>query len=101
MRVRLWLQRKGMALTDPRVQEGAYFASHQAGEALMHMLGNFSRDYFIEEIEHSVDNHISTSVYPTVTLGPGQRFAAKGSYVVKLSGQGGKTLVPVSDWVVP
>jgi hypothetical protein len=42
-----------------------------------------------------------TTVYPTLTLGPGQRFASKGAYLVHFSGEDGGKLVADSEWIVP
>jgi hypothetical protein len=41
----------------------------------------------------------SPSIYQSVSLGPGQRIAAKGSSVVLLGEKG--QLKPLSDWIVP
>jgi len=65
------------------------------------MLDQFYRDYFIERVEHMVARSLVTSVYPRLSLGPGQRFASKGAYLVKYSKQPGITVEPVSDWIVP
>ncbi len=40
-----------------------------------------------------------TSIYPRLSLGPGQRFASKGAYIVHVSADG--ALVADSDWTVP
>ncbi len=40
-----------------------------------------------------------TSIYPRLSLGPGQRFASKGAYIVHVDADG--ALVADSDWIVP
>ncbi len=45
--------------------------------------------------------HESTTVYPRLGLGPDQRFASKGGYIVRFAGADSDRLVPVSDWIVP
>ncbi|MEY4729060.1 MAG: hypothetical protein RL020_218, partial [Pseudomonadota bacterium] len=39
--------------------------------------------------------------FPRLTLGPGQRFASKGAYVMRLNGPTSQDLVPTSEWLVP
>jgi len=72
-----------------------------AGDALRMIRGYFLRDYFMEKIEHMVDNATYTSIYPRISLAPGQRFVVKGCYIarVPLTGRPG-SLEPVTDWVV-
>jgi hypothetical protein len=41
-----------------------------------------------------------TTVYPRLSLAPGQRFASKGGYIVHF-GSDGKTIVPDTDWMIP
>ncbi|HEX5337612.1 MAG TPA: hypothetical protein VFW53_04175 [Gallionella sp.] len=43
----------------------------------------------------------STTVYPRLSLGPTQRFASKGGYIVRFSGGDSGKLVAESDWIVP
>jgi hypothetical protein len=42
-----------------------------------------------------------TTVYPSLTLGPGQRFASKGAYIVHFSAEDDGKLVGDSEWIVP
>ena len=41
-----------------------------------------------------------TTVYPHLTLGPGQRFASRGAYIVRFSPHG-EQLIALSDWIIP
>ena len=43
----------------------------------------------------------STTIYPRLGLGPDQRFASKGGYIVRFAGGDGERLVAASDWIVP
>lgn len=99
-RVQPWMRARGIPLTDVRIQLNAYYTARLAGESLMHIRGNFSRDYFIERIEHAVDRLASPSAYPHLSLGPDQRFASKGSYILKLPDEAGGEILP-PRWVVP
>lgn len=100
-RMELWLRSRNIPLQDERIQANTYFAVTVAGDALAHMNENFSRDYFIERVEQMTEQSLSSELYPRLSLGPGQRYASRGSYVVRFSGSGENTLVPVSDWIVP
>jgi len=101
LRTKLWLRSKKIALTDERVQANTYFAANMAGDVLSHMFSHYSREYFIELVEHMIGRSLVTSVYPQLNLGPGQRFASKGAYLLKYSNRQGKVLEPITGWVVP
>ncbi len=97
-----WFRAKKIYAPDAReVQANAYLALKVAGDALMHIRGYFYRDYLIERIEHTVDSVPYTSVYPRISMAPGQRFAAKGGYVARFTDGGKGELVAVSDWLIP
>jgi hypothetical protein len=42
-----------------------------------------------------------TTIYPHLSLGPEQRFASKGGYVLQFSGEKGEKLIDESGWIVP
>jgi hypothetical protein len=95
-----WLRVKKIYVPDEkRVQANAYFALKMAGASVANMRGFFSREYFLEGIEHMVDNATYTSVYPRISLAPDQRFVSKGCYIARLSQDG--SLDPVTDWLIP
>ncbi|MES9853413.1 MAG: hypothetical protein ABW170_16470 [Candidatus Thiodiazotropha sp. L084R] len=71
-----------------------------AGDAVKQIRGYFYRDYMIEKIEHMVDDLPYTSIYPRVSLAPGQRFVSRGFYIATVDNQGGE-LVPLTNWQVP
>ncbi len=98
-----WLRAKRIYSDQEReVQANAYFALKVAGDALRQIRGYFFRDYLLERIEHMIESAPYTSVYPHVSLAPGQRFAAKGGYIVKVSGgQNTVKLVAVTEWLTP
>ena len=65
------------------------------------MLDDFFRDYLVEIIEHEAENALNPGVYPKLALGPAQRFASKGAFVVCLDPQAKGGIRAVSDWIVP
>ncbi len=94
-----WMRARSIEVTDQRRQANAYFAATITGKALKHTGGLFSREFFVERIEHLIDSSLTTSVYPYLTLGPDQRYASKGAYIVELNEAG--ALTAVSGWIVP
>ena len=98
-RLRAWLRSRGVERRHERIQLNTYFALSVADHALVHLVDHFSREYFMESVEHETENALNPGVYPRLSLGPGQRFASKGSYVVRLAADGG--IAEVSDWIVP
>jgi hypothetical protein len=101
VRLNNWLDSRGLERRDPRIQGDAYFAVMFLGRGMKHIKQNFSREYLIEVLEHALDNATFTSVYPRVSLGPGQRFASKGSYILGLSTGADPEWLPISDWIIP
>jgi Periplasmic binding protein/Cytochrome c len=100
-RMKAWLQAKNIPFADERTQANAFFAATVTGEAMSHLGENFSRDYFIERIEQMTQNALSPSIYPHLSLGPGQRFASKGGYVVRFLPETKDTPEAISEWLVP
>lgn len=102
MRSTGWFRAKRIhAPAHKRIQADAYLTLKVAGGALQVTRGYFLRDYFLERIEHMIDNAPYTSVYPRIRLAPGQRFVSKGAYIAKLADDGSDRLVAVTDWLIP
>ena len=84
-----------------RLQGDAFFALKVAGGAMRSIGGFFLRDYFLEQIEHMVDNANYTSVYAHMSLAPDQRFVSKGCYIARVAPGEAARLTAVSDWLIP
>jgi hypothetical protein len=97
-RARQWLTMRGIEDGDRRTLINTYFAASMTGDAITHLANNYSREYLIERIEHGANRSLATGVFPLVELGPGQRFASKGAYLVHLRDQ---APIPASPWIVP
>ena len=98
-RVRAWLRSRGVRPSaHERAQLDTYLALSVADHALGHLVTRYDRDFFVESVEHEMENELNPGTYPRLGLGPGQRFASKGAWIVRL-GTGG--LEPVSPWIVP
>jgi hypothetical protein len=76
-RARAWLRARGLAPSHERLQLDTWFTLSLTEAALMHLVDNFSRDYFIEAVERETQRVPNPGVYPHLSLGPGQRFASK------------------------
>jgi hypothetical protein len=98
---RRWLRSKGIALTDEKLQMNAYLAATVTGMVVSHSKDTYSREFLLERMEHRLGTANELSIYPHLSLGPGQRFASKGSYIVQVGGADDRQLRPVSDWIVP
>jgi hypothetical protein len=103
--VQAWLREKGIAPAagerGERVQLDAYLAATATGAALVHAMDAWSGELLLESLEHGLGRAFEPTLYPRLALGPGQRFASKGSYVVEADGPGGDALRAVSGWIVP
>lgn len=99
-RIRIWLAARNVPPGDERLQANAFFAAGITGDALDRMLDFFSRDYLLEWVEHMAEESVNPSAYPRMSLGPGQRFGSKGSYILRYEPDSGGFL-PVGSWIVP
>lgn len=100
LRGKHWLLGKGVGLMNETVQMNTLFTMTIVSDVIGHLAERFLRDYFIERIEHVLGQTPVPSIYPQVSLGPGQRYAAKGAQVVRLA-PGGGAMQPLSGWIVP
>lgn len=100
-RVRAWLFARRVAVDPPEDQFQIYFALSVLEKAVMEIQGDYSREYLLEEIEMIAESNLNPGVYPTLSLGPGQRIASRGSYIVKLDSKAEGGVVADGDWIVP
>ena len=66
-------------------------------EIFMMMMTNFYRDYMLDIIGMCAD--MQDSPYEWLSFGPGQRYAAKGCYIVQLTPGPNPAVVKKSGWV--
>jgi cytochrome oxidase Cu insertion factor (SCO1/SenC/PrrC family) len=102
-RVRAWMRARRIETSEQheRLQLNTWFALAVADHSLTHIVENFSRDFFVESVEEETESSLSPGVFATLALGPGQRFASKGSSVVRLAAGSPGGLEMVSGWIVP
>ena len=94
-----WMESRKIPVVDEQLQANTLYTVTLLSRVLKHMGSNFSRDYLIERIEHLDKNIVVSPVYPKLTLGPEQRYASTGAYVVKTNAKNGIDIV--SDWIIP
>lgn len=63
-----WLQARHIAGDQLQLQVNTHFAISMVGEALAHLMDSFSRDYFIETIEHNLTTTLLSSFVPAADL---------------------------------
>jgi cytochrome c553 len=96
-----WFKIKQIPVVAERVQTDTYVACGILAETLNDMLDSFVRDYLVERVEVMLGHRLVNGYYPRLSLGPGQRFASKGGYVVRFADGRGTSLAPSGDWTVP
>jgi cytochrome c553 len=72
-----WLARLGLAERPGSTQAEVYGATFFVGDALARMRQGWSPTWLMEQLEQSVNNRPAGAVYFSLSLGPGQRVAAK------------------------
>jgi hypothetical protein len=97
--VRSWLKVRKIPETDLAIQTKMYGAVWQLSSALMMMKTNFYRDYFLDVFDMLNDQVYMIANYPRLSFGQGQRYAAKGCYIVQLAPGPKPDLIIKSDWV--
>lgn len=101
LRNRLWLHNRGLPAAAEDVQIDTLFALAVVSDVVGHIADSFSRDLFVERVEHAVAQTPMPSTYLQPSLGPGQRFAAKGASVVQLLDTDKPAARALSGWIVP
>jgi len=99
--VRAWMRTRGLQITRPTLQFETYYALSLLEAALMNIREDYHRDYLLERIERESEKDLNPGIYPRLALGPTQRFASKGAYVVRKDPMQPGRMIPVSEWLVP
>jgi hypothetical protein len=94
-----WLTIRKIPVTNLDIQAQMYFLGWMLPGAISHMRSEFFRDYFLESFDMMSDQDYAIAVFPRLTFGPGQRYTAKGCYVVQLEKGEQPALIKKSEWV--
>ena len=97
--VRNWLVLRKVPVTDLAVQADAYFIGGHLTNALMMMKTNFYSDYLLDVTDMMIDADYTVAAYPRLSFGPGQRYAAKGCYIVRVNAAGEPEPVAGGEWM--
>lgn len=104
LNLRPWLQAHRIAPARERVLGGALAACNLLAEGIAAQRGVLTRDKLVEQIENypsGMGNAPAPQVFHNFSLGPGQRFSAKGAFVVRFAEPGGQRLEPLGELIVP
>ncbi len=82
-RLRGWLAARRIPATQETTALNTYMVLDAVRHALVHAVDRYSGEYLIESIEHEIENQLNPGTFPRLSLGPGQRFAAKGAGVFR------------------
>ena len=93
-----WFKTQHIQVTDERTQVDTYLSCVILAESVGALYGNFVRDYLLETYENMLSFRTLNGYYPHLSLGPGQRFASKGGYMVHFSDT---AVVKDGEWIVP
>jgi hypothetical protein len=96
-----WFRIQKIPVVDERAQVDAYIACQIMSEAIGHAYGEFVRDYVLEQVENSVSFRLINGYYTKLGLAPGQRFASKGGYMVRLTDSPRPAVVAQTSWIAP
>lgn len=96
-----WFKTQGIEVTDERTQVDTYLSCVILAESVGALWGNFVRDYLLETYENMLSFRTLNGYYPHLSLGPGQRLASKGGYIVHYADAAGRAVVQDGEWTVP
>jgi hypothetical protein len=96
-----WMRFKQIPVVDERTQTDTYVACLATAEAVRIMGEDLVRDHLLETLEMHLGARLVNGYYPHLTLGPGQRFASKGGFLVRFADPQGVRLIADGDWSVP
>ena len=80
-----------------RLARNAVDAESQQASSVMNALDERAA----QRRAYGVAESSGTSAYPRLALGPGQHFASKGAYIVRIDPGAPQELIADSDWIVP
>ena len=99
-----WLTRQGIQSNEELLLGNTLAACNLLKESLQRMRGAYHREYLVEQIENypiGMGNAPASVAFPRFSLGPGQRYASTGAYLVTFKAPDSNVLDMIQDWRVP
>jgi len=100
-RVQVWLEQRNIPVNNYRILGQTYYACMILGEGFMHIKRHFYRDYLLDALDHGNAKSIYSVNYPRLSYGPGQRYLAKGAYIIEYTEAGLEKTPARATWIVP
>ncbi|GAB4572750.1 MAG: ABC transporter substrate-binding protein [Rhodothalassiaceae bacterium] len=101
LRVRAWIRSRRLPITEWRYQLQGYYAMKTTEFAMGHLLSDYYKDYLIEIIEHDIGAGFDPGPHPRLSLGPSQRYASKGAFIMRFDDAAKDGIEPITDWLIP
>jgi len=95
-----WLRFKKLPLTNTKIASQVFLLKNVFSEALNNTAGEFYREYFLDILDEGRDQTQTSITYPSLSFGPGQRYASKGCYVISITKGDKPKVVKQSEWVI-
>jgi ABC-type branched-subunit amino acid transport system substrate-binding protein len=101
IRSNLWARSRKIDTTEKAVFTNTFTAINLLLKSIKHVRSHFNRAYIIELLEHKLDKAVLTGMYPKLSIGPNQRYASRGGYIMKAPANASLPLQPISQWLLP
>ncbi len=100
-RTRAWIRTRRLPIPDWNMMRQTFFALRLTDNAMEPLQADYYRDYLVEILEHITEVGFDPGPYPRPALGPDQRVATKGIYVMRWNDEAPGDLQAASRWIVP
>ena len=95
-----WASFNTLPISNRTIAAKSYLITRLLARVLVDMGSNSYRDFFLDIVDEGKDDINSTLLFPTLSFGPGQRYASKGCYVVSVGKGEAPQVVRQSDWII-
>jgi hypothetical protein len=95
-----WMKVKNIPVTNMEISSKVFVLRSVLLNSLVELGDDFYRDFFLDILDGVMEKTTASVTYPLLIFGPGERYAAKGCYVVTLTKGVKPELVKIIDWGV-